>query len=279
MKIFKIMLLLAFMTLLINGEDNRTETTPIVPIVSTTNVELEVVSKLSEFMGTSLNGFTNQILILLSVFGFMVTLVSLLGYLKLKNLSDNIERNRELITEYKEYIDNKFTDYRKEMKQEIVEEVKQQIVYGLDGAILKVQEHAYRKVEYTVDNLTNEIQQRRFFYQGLIFKINQVKKYEYEDIMKQEIDVEEKISKIIVIQSKYNEINNHDIPKLFSKKVEENVVPSAKKLSEYGELKHIVSKLLLKALENDKLNYVEQTQIQDVLKEYYDWDEKIELKN
>jgi len=276
MRILK-MILFLFFTIVVVYADNITEVNQTVQ-VARENIQLDVVNKLGEFMGATMNSFTGQISNLLAVFGLMVTLVSVFGYLKLRNLSDNINKNRELISDYTNDIELKFNDYRKEMKTEIVEEVKQQIVYGLDNAILKVQEHAYRKVEHTIDKLTEEIQQRRFFYQGLIFKINQVKKYEYEDIMKQETDVEEKVNKIIITQSKYNEINNHDIPKLFSKKIEDEVIPSAKKLSEYTDLKHIVSKLLLKALENDKLNYVEQTQIRDVLREYYDWNERIELK-
>jgi hypothetical protein len=274
MKIKIPILLLLFINMMLSAENNVT-----VPFdTSLTEIQLKVVSQLSELFGQTMTGYTGQIENLLMIFGAMVTLLSLLGYLKLKSLSDNIERNRELIEKYKEDINKNFSDYRKEMKQEIIEEVKQQIVYSLDDAVLKVQEHAYKKVEYTVDNLTDEIQKRRFHYQSLIFKVNQVKKYEYEEIMKQDIELEDKISKILIIQSKYNEINNSDIPKLFSKHIEEKVVPTARKLSEYKELRHIVIKLLLKALENDKLNYVEITQIKDILKECYDWEEKEDNK-
>jgi len=279
MKILKLMLIILLTSSILYGDNNKTQVVSIDTSSSkstVTQIELGVVSKLNEFMGASLAGFTNQITNLLMIFGAMVTLLSLLGYLKLKGLSDNIENNRELIEKYKEDIDTKFSDYKKEMKQEIIEEVKQQIVYGLDDAILKVQEHAYRKVEYTVSSLTDEIQKRRFHYQSLIFKVNQAKKYEYEEAMKQDISLDEKISKLLVIQSKYNEINNSDIPKLFSKDIEEKVVPTARKLSEYKELRHIVIKLLLKALENDKLNYVEITQIKDILKDCYGWEVKEE---
>jgi len=287
MKIFKLILMLLLISSIMYGDsksnrdNNKTDIININASSSqstVTQIELGVVSKLNEFMGASLTGFTNQITNLLMIFGAMVTLLSLLGYLKLKSLSDNIENNRELIEKYKEDIDKKFSDYRIEMKQEIIEEVKQQIVYGLDDAILKVQEHAYKKVEYTVSKLTDEIQKRRFHYQSLIFKINQLKKYEYEEVMKEEIDIDEKISKILVIQSKYNEINNSDIPKLFSKDIEERVIPTARKLSEYKDLRHIIIKLLLKALENDKLNYVEKTQIKDILQECYGWEEKEDEK-
>ena len=281
MKVLKITLLL-FSTILwaYAGTDVNDINQTVVD--STVNIELEVVSKLGEFMGVSMAGFSGQITNLLMLFGFMVTLfisgVSILGYAKLKGVSENIEKNRNLIFDFTSSIDHKFSDYRVEMKQEIVEEVKQQIVYGLDDAILKVQEHAYKKVEYTIDKLTDEIQQRRFHYQGLIFKVNQVRKYEYEKIMKQEIDIDDKVNQVMIAQAKYNEINNHYIPKLFSKKIEEELVPTAKKLSEYMELKYVINKLLLKVLHNNKLNYVEQTQVRDVLKDFYDWDEKIELK-
>ena len=232
-----------------------------------TTIQLEVVSKLSEFMGTALTGFTGQIENLLVFFMAMVTIGSLLGYYKIDKLSDNIQRNRELIGE-------KFEDYEREMKIEIKEEVMQQVVYGLDKALDKAQEHTYRKLEHTVDKLTEEIQRRRFFYQGLIYQINQAKKYEYEEVMKEEIELDEKIDKIIKIQAKYNEINNYDIPKLFSKNIEDDVIPMAKKLSDYKNIKHTIQKLLVKVLERDNLNFVQKTQIKDILKEKYDWEEE-----
>jgi hypothetical protein len=278
MKIIDVMVLLLLTNIMLYGENNVT----VLSDATITEVQLTVISKLSEFFGQTIDGYTGQVENLLMIFGAMVTLfmavMSIFGYLKIRGISDEIEKNRELIADYTTSIDKKFSEYRIEMKQEIVEEVKQQIVYGLDDAILKVQEHAYKKVEYTVSTLTNEIQKRRFYYQSLIFKVNQVKKYEYEEVMKEDIDLDERISKILLIQSKYNEINNSDIPKLFSKHIEEKVVPTARKLSEYKELRHIVIKLLLKALENDKLNYVEITQIKDILKECYDWEEKEDNK-
>jgi len=92
--------------------------------------------------------------------------------------------------------------------------------------------------------------------------------------MKEELEVDEKVDKIIKVQAKYNEINNYDIPKLFSKKIEEDLVPTAIKLSEYKNIKHTILKLLLKILDGDNLNSVQKTQIKDVLKEKYDWIEE-----
>ena len=230
---------------------------------STVEVEYKVISA----VGSILEGFTGEISSLLMFFMAMVTIGSVLGYLKINMLTEDIQRNRELIGE-------KFENYKRDMKIEIEEEVSQQIVYGLDNALLKVQEHAYRKVEYTVDKLTEEIQRRRFFYQGLIYQINQAKKYEYEEVMREEVELTEKIEKIIKVQAKYNEINNHDIPKLFSKNIEQDVVPMAKKLSDYKNIKHTIQKLLVKVLERDNLNSVQKTQIKDVLKEKYGWKEE-----
>jgi len=245
---------------------------------STLDKKLEVINNLGDFISGILASYTGEIGNLIFMLSIIITVIisflSFATYLKTKSLSDSIRENTEAIQKYKEVINKEFSEYKKEMKDEIVEEVKQQIVYGLDEALLNVQEHAYRKVEHTVDKLTEEIQRRRFFYQGLIYQINQAKKYEYEEVMKEEIELDEKIEKIIKVQAKYNEINNHDIPKLFSKNIEEDVVPRAIKLSGYKNIKHTVQKLLLKALKNDNLNFVEKTQIKDVLKEKYDWVEE-----
>jgi len=235
--------------------------------VFSANSTVEVEYKAINAIGGILEGFTGEISDLLMFFMAMVTIGSVLGYFKMNTLSNNIQRNRELIGE-------KFENYEREMKIEIKEEVMQQVVYGLDKALDKAQEHTYRKVEHTVDKLTEEIQRRRFFYQGLIYQINQAKKYEYEEVMREEVELDERIDKIIKIQAKYNEINNHDIPKLFSKNIEQDVVPIAKKLSEYKNIKHTIQKLLVKVLERDNLNFVQKTQIKDVLKEKYGWEEE-----
>jgi len=164
MKTIKVILMFLSMTMIAYAESNSTRCAEY--NLSTTQVELEVVSKLSEFFGTAITENTGQIEHLLMIFAAMVTIfiaiVSLLGYLNMKDISNKIERNRQLIFDYTSDIDDKFSDYRKEIKQEIVEEVRQQIIYGLDEAIDKVQEHAYKKVEHTVDTLTDEIQERRF---------------------------------------------------------------------------------------------------------------------
>ncbi|CAA6818029.1 MAG: Unknown protein [uncultured Sulfurovum sp.] len=92
--------------------------------------------------------------------------------------------------------------------------------------------------------------------------------------MKEDVELDIKLNKTLLVQARYNEINNYDIPKLFSKDIEGKVVPSAKKLSEHKQLKNIIIKLLLKALDNDKLNYAEEIQIKDVLRDCYNWTEK-----
>ena len=235
------------------------------------NTTVEEEYKIISTVGSILEGFTGQISNLLIFFMAMFTIGSVLGYFKMNKLSSSIQGNRELIGE-------KFKDYERKMKIEIKEEVMQQIVYSLDEALEKVQEHAYRKVEHTVDKLTKEIQRRRFIYQGLIYKMNQAKKYEYEEVMKGESELTEKIEKTIKIQAKYNEINNYYIPLLFSKNIEEDVVFTAKKLSSDHHIKRIILNFLLDILEEDKLNFVQKTEIKDVLKEKYGWVEEKSTK-
>jgi len=273
MKIIRLLLIIFFSQFLWGVED-----------------ELSTLSKL----GGILEAQATYISITIAIFGFIISFFLALAYSRSQSIVSKIEGNKDKIDLIKEtmdkdlkefrkevnaikfHMDENLKEFRKEIKDEIKEEITQQIVYTSDEAVQKVQEHAYKKVEHTVDVLTGDIQKRRFHYQSLIFKVNQAKKYEYEEVMKEDMNLDEKISQLLVIQSKYNEINNSDIPKLFSKDVEEKVVPTARKLSEYKELRHIVVKLLLKALENDKLNYVETTQIKDILKECYGWEEKEE---
>ena len=253
-----------------NQSVNIHNKTSVVQSVSKT-LTINDLGNMGEFFSNIIHGAfepMNYIITIgLSIFGLVIG--GLYFYFE-KRMDENIREMNSLKKEFKETI----KEVQLAKKEEIREEVKQQIVYGLDKALDKAQEHAYLKVEYAVDKLTEEVQRRRFYYQGLIYQINQIKKYEYENVMKEEVDLIEKIERVIQIQAKYNEINNHDISKLFSKNIERDVVPTAKKLSDYKNIKHTIQKFLVKSLENDNLNFVQKTQIKDVLKEKYAWEEE-----
>jgi len=87
--------------------------------------ELEVVSKLSEFMGATLTGFTGQVETLITLLGIIITLfisfASFGTYIKIKKLSDSISENRETIQKYKEDIDKEFSIYKKDILDDIKE--------------------------------------------------------------------------------------------------------------------------------------------------------------
>jgi len=248
-------------------EDNKTS---VVKSVSQT-LTMNDLGNMGEFFSHIIHGAFESISLIiaigLSILGLVIG--GLYFYFE-KRVDENLKEMNLLKKEFKEII----KDVQLAKKEEIREEVTQQIVYGLDEALLNVQKHAYKKVEYTVDKLVEEIQRKRFFYQNLLYQINQIQKYEHEEVMKEDIELTKKIEKTIKVQAKYNEINNHDIPKLLSKDIENDVVPTAVKLSEYKNIKHTIQKLLVKVLERDNLNFVQKTQIKDILKEKYDWIEE-----
>ena len=258
-------------------------------ILFASDKELNFLDKL----GGILESQATHISITITVFGLIISVFLALAYSRSQSIISKIENNKDKIDVIKEnmdenlkefrkelnaikfHMDEDLKEFRKEMKDEIKEEITQQIVYTADEAVQKVQEHAYRKVDYNINKLTEEIQNQRFAYQKIIFKINQGKKYEYEGVLNnKKLETEEKIEKIITIQGQYNEINNQSIPKLFSRRIEADVIPTAEKLSEYKKIKHIIIEVLEKLLKRDDYSFVDKENIKDVLISYYHWEEK-----
>ena len=245
---------------------------------SDNNSSVEVISKLGEFIGSVLETYTSQIELLLIVFSLIVSLilafVSIIGYSKSKSITSKVEENRNKIDEFQKETYIQFEKHKEELKEEIKEEVLQQIVYVSDEVSQKVEEHAYRKINKNINKLTDEILERRFAYQKLIYKVNQVKKLEYERVLKSAKTIDEKLEEITIIQAKYNEINNQNIPKLFSKNIKDVAIPVAEKLSESKEVAHIIKKELEKLLEDEDYSFVDREDIREVLKDYYAWKEE-----
>jgi len=273
-KIQWILIGLLLLSTLLFSENNQSAVehnkTSVVQSVSKT-LTLNDLGNMGEFFSHIIHGAFESISLIiaigLSILGLVIG--GLYFYFE-KRVDENLKEMNLLKKEFKEII----KDVQLAKKEEVREEVKQQIIYTLDEALVNVQEHAYRKVEYTVDKLVEEVQGRRFFYQSLLYQINQIQKYEHEEVMKEDVELTKKIEKTIKVQAKYNEINNHDIPKLLSKDIEKDVIPTAVKLSDYKNIKHTIQKVLFKVLENGNLNFVERTQIKDVLKEKYGWEEE-----
>ena len=238
---------------------------------------VEVISKLGEFIGGVLETYSDHIANLLLSFSvggsFVMFLISLFGYSKIKSISHDIKKNRKKIEKFQFQITKDFTKYKDGIKKEIKEEVLDQIVLLSDEVSKKVEKHAYKRINKNINTLTNEIQERRFSYQKIIYKVNQAKKLEYETILNSQISTDEKLEQISIVQAKYNEINNQDIPKLFSKKMKEVAIPSARKLSKIKEVSHIMKKELEKLLADEDYSFVDREDIREVLEDCYNWKE------
>lgn len=263
MKIFKLMLFMLLIVNTLHADSNLTM------------IELDVIDKLGGLLEGISTKHTGQLATLIELFiaftGIVITIITILG-------AYNITKNSHKIDEIKKEMDKNLNELRKELKQEIKEEVMQQIVYIADKDVQRVQAHAYKKIEHSIEKMTENTQNQRFVYQKIIYKINQMKKYEYETIMmNSSFSTDEKLNKIILVQSKYNEVNNQSIPKIFSKNIEEKVIPALIKLSEITKIHHIIIEELDKKLNDDTLSFIDKESIKEVLINYYNWEEK-ELK-
>lgn len=274
----KILKLILIFTVILLSENNLTDVNQSQKDIVTHVENLSMINQLGEVIGALLETYSDQIANLLLTFSiggsFIVFLISLAGYSKVRSISSDIQNNRKKIEEFQFQMLQDFNKHEEDIKKEIKEEVLQQIVFISDEASQKVEEHAYRRINYKINKLTNEIQERRFSYQKIIYKVNQAKKLEYEIVLKSGKTIDEKLEQITIIQAKYNEINNQDIPKLFSKNFRERVVPSAKKLSQIKEVSHIVKKELEKLLEDKDYSLVDREEIKEVLEDCYNWKEE-----
>jgi hypothetical protein len=245
---------------------------------NTTITSLDVIDKLGGVFEGMATKHTGQLANIVSLFiaftGIIMTIITVF-------LAYKITKNSDKIDEIKKEMDKNLNELRKELKQEIKEEVMQQIVYIADKDVQRIQQHAYNRIEHTIDKMTENTQTQRFVYQKIIYKINQMKKYEYETIMMDSaLSTDEKLNKIIIVQSKYNEVNNQSIPKIFSKNMEEKVIPASIKLSEIKKIHHIIIEELEKKLNDDTLSFIDKESIKEVLITYYNWKEKeLKVKN
>ena len=255
--------------------------------------ELEVLNNL----GGILEAQATQISTIIAIFGIMLTImmtiISFVAYSRSQNMIARIEKNKDKIDKIKEklaedvlYIDKETKSnlkiLRKEVlyslndvKSDIKQEVTQQIVYNSKEVALKVEDYAYRHIEENILAINNKVQAKLFAYQAFIFKVNEAKKFEYEAVISDDsLDFTEKLLKVIAIQSRYNETNNQSIPKLFSNNIEEDVVPTAIKLSEYQELHEIIMEHLEAVLLDVHYSFADKARVKEVLYNRYGWIEE-----
>jgi hypothetical protein len=252
-------------------------------------------------LGGILENQSTHISTTIAIFGLMLTImmtiISLFAYSKSQDILVRIEKNKEKIDKIKEklaedilYIDKETKSNLKILREELVhslndvkddikQEVTQQIVYNSKEVALKVEDYAYKHIEDNIVDINNKVQVKLFSYQKFIFKVNEAKKIDYEEVVSDEsFSFTEKLSKVIAIQSRYNETNNQSVPKLFSHHIEEEVVPTAIKLSEYQELHEIIIEHLEKLLLDSHYSFADKARVKEVLHIRYHWVEQQEVK-
>jgi len=262
--------------------------------------QLDVLNSLGGILENQATHISTMIAIFGLVMTILMTIISVVAYSKSQNIIVRIEKNKDKIDKIKEklaedilYIDKEtksdLKTLRKEVlyslndvKDDIKQEVTQQIVYNSKEVALKVEDYAYKHIEDNIIAINNKVQAKLFAYQKFIFKVNEAKKIEYEEIISDKsLDFAKKLSKVIAIQSRYNETNNQSVPKLFSHEIEKEVVPTAIKLSEYEELHAIIIEHLETLLLDNYYSFADQARVKEVLHTRYDWKEeqKVEQDN
>lgn len=221
-------------------------------------------------LGSFFEGTSGHISTLITFFSLFISgllaLFTYFTYKENKSITEKIDRN-------KEYID---TIYEK-LKKDIEHEIDKQVIFNAKSVMSKIEDDAYRKIDNNIEKISSDALEKLFDYQQLVFKINQAKKYAYEEVMNSRtLELSEKLVQSVIIQGQYNETNNHDIPNLFSNNIQERVIPTAIKLSEFVELTDIIIEYLEKLLKKKCLSYANKSRIKDVLRDYYGWIEKKE---
>jgi hypothetical protein len=123
-----------------------------------------------------------------------------------------------------------------------------------------------------IEEIKKNTQKRLFNYQELIYKVNQLKKINYDLVLSQSLSLEEKLPLMVNIQNRYNETNNITIPNLLSDDVDKVLLPALKKLSDDKELFNILIKYFKNILEQNDYSYSEKSKIKDVLIAFYNYD-------
>ncbi|CAA6813442.1 MAG: Unknown protein [uncultured Sulfurovum sp.] len=224
------------------------------------NLNMTVGDLGSFFEGTSAH-ISNLITFYSILISGLLALFSIIYFLKSSGIIKKIENN-------KEYIRKKHEDLEVSMKDEVKREIDRQLIYNAQNIMKEVQNDAYRKIDSNIEEIRVIEQKKLFDYQQLVYKVIQVKKYAIEEfIHNKELSDHDILLKFVNIEGRYNETLNHDLPNLFSTEIQDIVIPTIKKLSEFTELKEIIAEHVNQLLEKD-LAYTDKSKLQQVLKHY-----------
>ncbi len=217
---------------------------------------------LGGFMEPILAANAQNITQIVMLFGFLLALISVAIFFNFSKLEKQIEKNKSII----ENLENK-------LEQNIEKVVQRQIISSASNVLRDVEDDAYKKIDHAIKDIKKRVKSKLFDYQKFIFKVNQAKKYEYEEVLNNaKISVDDKLQQITIIQGRYNEINNNDIPKLFSDNVKDELVPVAIKLSKENALCDIIIDHLKRSIKKNGYSYADISRIKEVIKKHYNYD-------
>ncbi len=153
----------------------------------------------------------------------------------------------------------------------IKNQVKNQIIYGIDNELEKATNYAQKRIDDEIKKIKMSAQDRIFEYQNLVYLVNQKIKDDSDKILeKEDMSDIEKLKEAINVQFKYNEIINNFLTKLVSDDFT-TVKQTIKALSEYDSIKSIIKIYLNDLCQNGKHTHQEKEEIKKLLKKYYDY--------
>jgi len=269
------------------------------------NRSFEAFKALGDIFEPLFNTHANNITVLLVVFstlfGGYVTFIAITTVIKMNKIEATIDSNRDsiqgiktdviekmntidiqtrvnidnlekwLITQTNQIYQNSKEDI-KDVKNSIEDRITYEIISSSKQILKGIEDHSYRKIELKIEEIKRNTQKRLFNYQELIYKINQLKKIEYDEVLTQPIEINEKLQQMVSIQNLYNETNNITIPNLLSEEVHAELIPALKKLSDNLQLQPIIISYFKSLLNANEYSYSEKIEIKDTLKTFYKYD-------
>ncbi len=211
---------------------------------------LDDIDKIGSIMEPAAEILSNQISFFGIVLTIIVTLLSIFAYMSVvKPMQDKMDK----------------------IDESIANQVKNQIIYGIDGELEKATKYAEKKIDDEVKKIKANAQDRLFEYQELVFLVNQKIKNDSNEILEKEgISDIQKLKEVINVQFKYNEIINDFLTKLVSDDFT-TVKQAIKLLSEYDSVKSIIKMHLSDMCQNGKYTQEQKDEIKRLLKKYYDY--------
>ncbi len=262
MKKVLLILLLPIIFLFADIDKNTTEDHR---VIHQKNFTINQLGDLGSFFEPILADRASHITAIISIFGVLLAAImvglGLSTWANVSSIQNNISQNKKMIE-----------DIRKNLPQDIQDEVKKQIISSAETILQETQNHAYKKLDYEINQIKIRVQQKLLGYQQFIYQVNETKKFEYETILQNKDQSAKKLlERMIAKQGHYNSICNHYAPKLFSHDIDNDVIPTAENLSDEKSLHHIIFKYLKKRYEDkdNLLSYADKSKIKSVLKDYY----------